>query len=471
MTRHSLPFIILSLAAAHLAAAQNQSGTTGSPADPYVWLEDQNGARALAWVNAENAKTIAVLERDPRFASLYRDALAVSQASDRIPVREFHRRRALQLLAGQRARAWNLAPHVARELSHGAPQWTTVLDLDSLARAEKANWVWQGADCSAPAERRCMISLSDGGEDAVTVREFDVGTRQFVPNGFVLPHGKQSFAWVGEDTLLVSREWNAGRAHALGVSVHSQAARAGPANGQRGRSLPGTRERRLGAVPVTFADGTGHRAVLIVRVISSFEARNTYCPTERPGEARDAGQVIPVGMMDGQIIVQLSEAWNEGSVHIRAGSLASFDVGQAVADPTHLAPVTVFEPGPRESVGGVAATRDRLVASIYQNVRGRVFVFSRSANGGWTAEAASVPGKRGDERRWREPSRRRGLRQRHGVPDADQRVARRRGDRRGGEREGAAAAVRRVARHGRAVRGDLEGRHEGAVLRRASEDA
>ena len=41
--------------------------TTGE-ADPYLWLEELDSPRVQAWVAAENAKTLAVLERDPRFA-------------------------------------------------------------------------------------------------------------------------------------------------------------------------------------------------------------------------------------------------------------------------------------------------------------------------------------------------------------------------------------------------------------------
>ena len=63
---------------------------------------------------------------------------------------------------------------------------------------------------SATGERRCLISLSDGGEDAVTVREFDLVTGKFVPDAFVLPKGKQDATWVDENTLLISREWHKG---------------------------------------------------------------------------------------------------------------------------------------------------------------------------------------------------------------------------------------------------------------------
>ena len=48
---------------------------------------------------------------------------------------------------------------VSRVTQAGSPQWETVLDLDALASAEKANWVWKGAQCARPLERRCLISL------------------------------------------------------------------------------------------------------------------------------------------------------------------------------------------------------------------------------------------------------------------------------------------------------------------------
>ncbi len=47
------------------------------------------------------------------------------------------------------------------------PKWQTVLDIDALAKREKANWIFKGADCLAPEETRCLVSLSDGGKDAV----------------------------------------------------------------------------------------------------------------------------------------------------------------------------------------------------------------------------------------------------------------------------------------------------------------
>jgi prolyl oligopeptidase len=155
--------------------------------DPFVWLEDIDSPHSMDWVRAQNAKTLAVLEQDARYSGLYTDALTIVEAQDRIPYPSF--------LAGDIYNFWQDAGHVRGIWRHGsltdyhnpASQWTTVLDLDALAKAEGGNWFWKGARCLRPAERLCLVSLSDGGEDAETVREFDLSTQQFVAGGFGLP--------------------------------------------------------------------------------------------------------------------------------------------------------------------------------------------------------------------------------------------------------------------------------------------
>jgi prolyl oligopeptidase len=200
-------FMTLSIAAAALAGTAIAARAQAPVDDPYIWLEEVSSPKAMDWVNAHNAKAQAVLEADPRYARYFDEALALAQAKDRIPFGRF--------LHGQVYNFWQDADHVRgifRRTSLAgyeteSPAWETVLDLDALAAAENANWVYKGAACARPAERRCLISLSDGGEDAVTVREFDLPTGRFVDGGFVLPKGKQRVTWEDDNTLLVSREW------------------------------------------------------------------------------------------------------------------------------------------------------------------------------------------------------------------------------------------------------------------------
>ena len=55
-----------------------------------------------------------------------------------------------------------------------------------------------------------MVELSDGGEDAGTIREFDLQSGAFVKDGFELSRAKQQVAWENDDTLLVARAENLG---------------------------------------------------------------------------------------------------------------------------------------------------------------------------------------------------------------------------------------------------------------------
>ena len=90
------------------------------------------------------------------------------------------------------------------------PEWETLIDLDALSKAEGKNWIWKGAACLPPQERLCLVHLSNGGGDAVEIREFDTTTKAFVPGGFHFGIGKQNVAWLDADTLLVSRDWGPG---------------------------------------------------------------------------------------------------------------------------------------------------------------------------------------------------------------------------------------------------------------------
>ena len=65
-----------------LAAAVVVAGAAA--ADPFAWLEDIHSPRSLAWVAAENAKTSARLESDPRYQQFHAEALTLLTASDRI---------------------------------------------------------------------------------------------------------------------------------------------------------------------------------------------------------------------------------------------------------------------------------------------------------------------------------------------------------------------------------------------------
>ena len=199
---------------AALALALLASGAARAQAnDPHLDLEGVETPSSLAWVKAQNDKTLPVLSGDPRFQGLQADALKILSSHDRIATPDFIGRTVFNF--------WQDQTHVRgvwrrtslESYKSADPQWETVIDLDALAAAEGKNWIWKGADCRPKTHDRCLVNLSNGGKDAVTVREFDLTTKTFVDpaaGGFVLPESKQTLEWLDADTLILTRDWGPG---------------------------------------------------------------------------------------------------------------------------------------------------------------------------------------------------------------------------------------------------------------------
>jgi prolyl oligopeptidase len=376
---------------AQTAAPANATQPTDSQ-DKYLWLEDVNGERAISWVRAENERSAKVLGADPRFATLEADALKVLESPTRLPLPVI-RPDAIY-------NTWQDASHIRGILRrttlsdylNPTPHWQTVLDYDALAKQDNQSWVQKGLHCLYPGDSICLAALSAGGEDATTLREFDLRTSTFVANGFSLPHSKQDVTWVDKDTLLIARDWGPGTMTTSGYPfVIKQLKRGQPLDSAtevfRGK------ETDVSASMAVMHDAQGHVATVFVRALDFFHSETQLLTPKGPVRLALPGKVDLGGLLQGQLIFTLNEQWKpEGQPQtFPQGSVVSIALDAALKDPVHLKPTVVFAPTTKEFAQEVGTTANHLILTTLENVQGRAYIYTRAANGSWSAHKLPIP--------------------------------------------------------------------------------
>ncbi|MCY3641327.1 MAG: S9 family peptidase, partial [Gammaproteobacteria bacterium] len=391
---------ILILAEASLVAAE--------PADPHLWLEDIEGERALAWVEAQNRESEARLAADPRFAAVEKAAYAVYAATDRIPYAG---------QAGQRMlNFWQDEAHVRGLLRSaerqaylaGEPQWETLLDIDQLAEAEGENWVYKGAECLEPDASRCLLMLSRGGGDAVVVREYDLDAKRFVKGGFVSSEAKQSVAWLDVDRLLIAKAGDGFRATDSGYGAELRLWRRGEPlqASQLLLDVPADHVAVSGAV-LNNALGTFPFAV---DAPTFFEEDVYYLGNALNGAASPQKLPLPPdvdwrGLFQDRLIGLTRSEWLPATgtasvpaevpvgeptgTPIPAGTLFSVPLSDLLAG--QLANVeALVRPTARRAVTGVRAGRSSLYVSVTEDVVMQLLELSPQETG-WSRRAVQLP--------------------------------------------------------------------------------
>ncbi|MDZ7345062.1 MAG: S9 family peptidase, partial [candidate division KSB1 bacterium] len=178
--------------------------------DPYLWLEDIEGEKALEWVKAKNKTTVEILEKHPEFQKINQKILEILNSQERIAYPSIQGEYVYNFWQDEKNQRGLWRRTTLKEYFKASPQWETVLDLDRLSEKENEKWAYKGASFLYPQFDLCMINLSRGGSDAVEIREFDLKKKAFVENGFYVSEAKGAVSWIDRNTLLVSTNFGEG---------------------------------------------------------------------------------------------------------------------------------------------------------------------------------------------------------------------------------------------------------------------
>lgn len=366
--------------------------------DPYLWLEEVEGEAALDWVRNQNDRSLKELKADPDYAGYEAAAIEALTSAERIPYGSIR--------DGMVYNFWQDETHVRglwrrttlESYASDTPEWETILDFDKLAEEEGKNWVYKGADCFRPKGSdigyKCMISLSNGGKDAIVRREFDLATKQFVDDGFVTPEAKQGGAWASPDTLLIATDWGEETLTASGYPFIVK-------RWDRGTPLDAAEEvirgegDDVGVWPMTLELEDGRILQGAAQADTFFTTRYWWFPD---GESEPVQWPIPPksspeGIHEGRLLVSLKQDWTPTGQEttFKSGDLVAFDV-ETFMETRALPPVSlVFHPSETQALKGVSTAKGALLLGVSDTAVGKV-MRATASDAGWMLEPISLPG-------------------------------------------------------------------------------
>ncbi len=355
--------------------------------DPYLWLEEVEGGKALNWVKERSAKDTAEIEAVPEFAPIHAELLEIFNSRDRIPF--------VGMQGAWLYNFWQDADHVRGvwrrtfldQYVQSSPVWEIVLDVDALAKAEGENWVWQGAQGLPPDYTRYLVTLSRGGGDAAVVREFDAIAKAFVTDGFVVPEAKSNVSWKDADTVWIGTDFGDG---SLTTSGYPRLVK----EWRRGTPLASARlvyegrpeDMSVGAYSSHTPEG---RYDVVYRTPEFFRGVNYLVLDGRLVKIDIPDDAEPRGIFKNQLLVSLRTDWTVGGKTYPQDALLAIDLDRFLAGERDFA--VLFQPEARVALDGISTTLNHLLLTTLDNVRGRLYRLTPGKDG-WAREEIPLPG-------------------------------------------------------------------------------
>ncbi len=354
---------------AHAEAAM-QDGSRQEDANQ--WLEDIHGDRQMAWVKERNARTEAELGGKPGFAKLQSEIRAILDSDAKIP--------GVYKQGEWYYNFWQDKQHVRgiwrrttlAEYRKAQPKWETIIDLDALNKAEGSNWVWHGASCLRPAYTKCLVSLSPGGSDADTTREFDLATRQFVKDGFVKPLAKGGLDWIDADHVFVQTDFGEG---SMTTSGYARIAKLWT----RGTPMSEAKVVYEGkpvdmAISAGHDDTPGYERDFVTRVIDFYSSETFLRKTDGTLAKIDVPDSMQRYVVRDWLVLQPRFDWQQGGKTYKAGSMLVANFNDWMAGKREL--TELFVPTATTSLAGATWTKNHVVLNVLDDVKNHLQVLT-----------------------------------------------------------------------------------------------
>jgi len=351
-----------------------------------MWLEDVDSERSMEFVNQHNTGSVDVLNKLPTYQPIYDKCLEIYNSTDRIVYPTTYGDFIYNFWQDKEhvRGIWRRSPKA--DYIAGNPKWEILMDIDAMSEADGVKWVYKGAAGLYPKYDRFLVSLSNGGGDAVVIKEFDVNKKAFVENGFTVEEAKGGVSYIDENTVIISTDFGPGSMTTSGYPSQAKVWKRGTA--LKDATLIYTGDiNDVGAWGGVMRDGA--KAYTIISRAITFYTSETYVwmdnkavKLELPEDAESNG------FINNQYIIALKSDWTVRGVTYKQGDLISLDFTELLKGVYQIQ--LIYRPDEFSSISGVSATKNKLLLELISNVNGELYVYTFSQNV-WTKEKVKAP--------------------------------------------------------------------------------
>ncbi len=355
--------------------------------DKYQWLEGVDSPKALEFVNAQNKATLEILCKEKDYKSIYEKSLEIYNSSERI---------AYPTILGKYVyNFWKDKNHergiwrrcLLANYTNGKFDWETLIDIDKLSKKDNIKWVYKGSIGLFPSYNRFLIRLSNGGGDAVYIKEFDADKKQFIENGFTMDESKGSASYIDENTLIISSDFGAGTMTTSGYPRQAKLWKRGTSIKDAQLIYEGQNTDVSTWVDVMRDDMKGY--IFINRAMTFFTSEYLIWLDNKMIKLDIPQDCAVKGILKNQLIIHLKTDWIVNTKTYKNGTLISLNFTELLKGNKEVQ--VIVEPDKFSSLSeSYSITKNHLLINLLTNVTSHLYIYSFS-NGKWNNQKVNAP--------------------------------------------------------------------------------
>ena len=360
--------------------------------DPYLYLEDVEKPENIEWVKEQNKVSLDYLTKVDGYQERYDQAYEVLTSKDKLAgpsIEGDFVYNYWQDDAHPRG-IWRRMP--INNYIDGQKKWEVLLDIDKLSANDNVKWVFKGASISSMEPDLCLLHLSPGGSDAVIIKEFNIATKSFVKDGFMVNEAKTNIQWLDKDHVYIATDFGA---NSLTKSGYPRILK----KWKRGQAIEDaqimfeadTTDVLVAPDYVKDNDGTEYH---FIRKYVDFQTIELYYIQNNETIRLELPKNFEYQVFSKQFIINVLSDWKVGTKTIEKGYVVSIPFEDLLARKYVFA--NLFTPTPTQSVeymyylSQLPASKSCFILPVLDNVTSSLYEY-RFVNGEWSKQKVEIP--------------------------------------------------------------------------------